>query len=98
MTTVPEAQTSEIKDRVTRMETRQLQMMEHLGMDTHGRKPKWLAEPTGYGVVDIPSMGCSVKDILAAIPEDYVWTVYVAFKGTIVTELRRTKTTLRRKA
>lgn len=106
MTTVLEAQVSESRDRLTRIETRQLQMMEHLGMDTHGRKPKWLIGGGGMGIVDLPSMGCSIKDILAAVPPDCVNTnVFIMFKGKVVTEVSfidRAKgeddRTLRRKA
>lgn len=90
-TTMPEAQVSEIRDRVTRIETRQLQMMEHLGMETQGRKPRWLVE-NDQGIIDLPSLGCSIKDILAAIPERLplivvTRSILVMFKGQVVTSL-----------
>lgn len=87
-TTVPEAYISEVRDRVTRIETRQLQMMDHLGMETQGRKPRWLVEKS-QGIIDLPSLGCSIKDITAVIPDG--WdneTILVMFKGELVTTLR----------
>lgn len=35
---------------------------------------------------------------MAAVPEDFTWVVYVVFKGVVITELQRTKTTIRQKA
>lgn len=66
-------------------------------MDHQGKKPTWVAEP-GYGIVNVPSFSCSIRDIMAAVPEDFTWVVYVVFKGVVITELQRTKTTIRQKA
>lgn len=94
MTTVPvEAAIQEIRDRVTRIETRQLGVMTHLGMEHQGRKPRWLTQDD-QGIIDLPSLGCSIKDILAAIPETIpdimkMRAILVMFKGNVVTTLYR---------
>jgi hypothetical protein len=82
----------EIRDRVTRIETRQLGIMTHLGMEHQGRKPEWLIQDD-QGIVNIPSLGCSIKDILAAVPTTvppivYWRTILVMFKGQVVTQLQ----------
>lgn len=56
----------EIKDRSRRMETRLTRFLEVQGFDTKTRKPVWT-----FGEVAIPSMECSIKDILDAVPKDW---------------------------
>jgi len=65
-----ESQIKEIGDRMRRLETRLTKFMETQGFETKSRRPVF--EPgESIGTVSIPSMGCSVKDILASISEDW---------------------------
>jgi hypothetical protein len=85
-------QIQEVRDRVMRIETRQLQMMEHLGMEHQGKKPEWLVEDD-QGIINLPILGCSIKDILAVVPETMpaiVWmrVVLIMFKGQVVAQLQ----------
>lgn len=53
----------EITDRMRRLETRFTKFMEIQGFDTKVRRPVFRD-----GVVEIPSMACSIHDILTSIP------------------------------
>lgn len=68
----------EIADRCRRMETRLTKFLEVQGFDTKVKKPEWLD-----GTIEIPSMSCSVKDILSVIPEgwDHDREIFVTHKG-----------------
>lgn len=58
--------TREIVERCRRIETRLTKFLESQGFDTHVKRPFW----NGKAVV-IPSLGCSVQDMLSAIPADH---------------------------
>jgi hypothetical protein len=57
----------EIQDRVRRLETRMTKWLEEQGFDTGVKRPTW--EPAG--IVQVPSMDCSLKHILSVIPGDW---------------------------
>lgn len=61
-----EIELREIKDRCRRMETRLTKFLESQGFETKVKRPTWRK-----GWVDIPSLECSVKDILSVVPEDW---------------------------
>lgn len=54
----------EIKDRCRRLETRLTKYLETQGFDTQRRMPLWK-----NGEIAIPSMECSVADIMSVIPK-----------------------------
>lgn len=56
----------EILERVRRMETRITELCHFLGLSTKSAKPTWSAE---QGSVIIPTDACSLRDILAAVPD-----------------------------
>ena len=56
-------QIKEIADRMRRLETRFTKFMELQGFDTKVRRPLF-----HDGVVEIPSLACSLQDILGVIP------------------------------
>jgi hypothetical protein len=77
----------EILDRVRRTETRVTKIGRALGIDVGGGKPEW---DDSEGRVTIPTPNCSIRDILAVIPEgrrafeidvyagdDYLLTLFV---------------------
>lgn len=84
-----EVELREIKDRCRRMETRLTKFLESQGFETKVKRPTWLR-----GVVAIPSLECSVKDILAAIPDDWPEEdgVIVAHHGVEVFDLYKPET------
>lgn len=55
----------EVKDRCRRIETRLTKYLEVQGFDTQRRMPVW----RDSGEIVIPSMDCSVADIMASIPK-----------------------------
>lgn len=57
----------EISDRCRRIETRLTKFLEGQGFETKAQKPEWKTA----GEIHIPSMSCSVKDILAVIPDSW---------------------------
>lgn len=57
----------ETLDRTRRIETRQASHLESIGFNTKTQRPVWYED----GSVVIPSMDCSIKDILAAVPPDH---------------------------
>jgi hypothetical protein len=57
----------EILDRSRRTETRVTIVANSMGLDTQAQRPVWCED----GSVSIPSMDCSVKDILATIPSHF---------------------------
>ncbi len=74
----------ETLERARRVETRITKLCQFLGFDTNTKKPHWSAE---QGTVIVPTDACSLRDILAASPEDefevwhkgrYVITLYKA--------------------
>lgn len=73
----------EMKDRLRRMETRFVQLAEHMGFDTEKKLPTFAA-----GQVQLPSMKTSLDDILAALPHSWDGEVAVWHKGVLVTRLR----------
>lgn len=62
----PPATFEEIGDRVRRIETRLTAYLTSKGFGTQTMRPVWFD-----GSMNIPSMDCSIKDILAAIPHGY---------------------------
>lgn len=63
----PPATIEEIGDRVRRIETRITSYLASIGFETKTQRPVWCED----GSVSIPSMDCSIKDILATIPTDF---------------------------
>jgi hypothetical protein len=58
----------EIGDRVRRIETRFTSYLASIGFETRTQRSVWDKD----GNISIPSMDCSIKDILAAVPADFV--------------------------
>ena len=70
----------ETLDRVRRFETRFTRYLANRKFDTKTEPPVWKD-----GVVEIPSMECSIASILEAIPESHVETdVEIYHKGNSV--------------
>lgn len=65
----PAASIEEIGDRVRRIETKLTSYFASIGFETRAQPPLWHDD----GVVSIPSMDCSVKDILASVPVNHTW-------------------------
>lgn len=57
---------NEIHERTRRIETRLTRFMESMGVDAGGKKPIW-----ADGAVVLPSLSCSVHQLMAAIPEGW---------------------------
>lgn len=74
----------ETLDRVRRIETRLTKYLEHIGFTTGAQRPAW-----HDGTIVLPSMDCSLKDTLAAIPHDWdpLRAVYVTHAGRDVSVL-----------
>ncbi len=66
MTDVSQEAIKEIQDRCRRMETRLTRFLEAQGFETGTMKPSWHG-----GVIKIPSPACSLKDMLAVVPDDW---------------------------
>ena len=68
----------EVKDRSRRIETRLTKLMEKMGLETHATKPVWQD-----GFVEVHSISTAIKDILEAIPDEYIGArVLVEHKGS----------------
>lgn len=78
---------SEIRDRMLRMETKLTELCNHMGL-AQGSKPAWQVDK-GYGVVGLPSLGCSIRDIVGVIPPGWADDTYVMFKGDCVMTIKR---------
>ncbi len=63
-------------DRLRRIETRVTKFLETQGFDTKVKRPSF-----DDGMLEIPSLQCAIKEILSAVPDDYVGTVTVTHKG-----------------
>lgn len=66
-------QMKELLDRVRRMETRLTAFLVAQGATTTTEKPEWQHNDQGYadsGAIHIPSLDCSLRTILAAVPKD----------------------------
>jgi hypothetical protein len=75
----------EIKDRARRIETRLTKFLESQGFDTQRKLPTCRGN-----VVSIPSMECSLADIMAAVPSPRVPgldSIVITHKGTTVAVL-----------
>lgn len=57
-------QIKEVVDRCRRIETRVTKFMEAQGFDTKVRRPEWHDD----GSIVVPSLACSIRDCLAAVP------------------------------
>lgn len=70
------------------METRLTKFLEVQGFETKVKKPVWRS-----GVVDIPSLECSIKDILAAVPDDWPDEdgIYVVHHGQEIADIYKVK-------
>lgn len=80
-----DANARECVQRTKRMETKLSKLMEHMGMAVAaGSLPKWDAG----GVVNIPSMDVSFKQILEAIPDDWTSSVLVLHNRTQVARVQ----------
>jgi hypothetical protein len=67
---------AETRTRVRRIETRLTSLMIQMGYDAKGQKPEFFRGPTppqqtSCGTVRVPSLDCSLRAILGAIPEDF---------------------------
>lgn len=69
------AQTKEVMDRMRRMETRMTRFLELQGFDTKVKRPVWEA-----GYVQVPSMACSLHDMLGAVPPEWPVDALVTVK------------------
>ena len=79
-----EEQAKEAIDRLRRIETRLVTLLRAMNVETGAALPLF-SDP---GVVAIPSMSCSVKDLLAVIPVDYLdCGVEVRHQGDLVAEV-----------
>lgn len=78
------AKDREVVDRLRRMETRLVRILEHLGINSQRQKPSF--EEDGIHIV---SMETSIADILAAIPDGTERHQYIAVshKGEVVTTI-----------
>lgn len=56
-------QMKEVADRTRRIETRLTRYLEKQGFDTQTQRPVWR-----NGQIDIPTMACSVHDVMAIVP------------------------------
>jgi exonuclease VII large subunit len=72
----------EILDRTRRIETRMTRFLEERGFDTKVQRPAW-----SDGVVTIPTLGASLKDILSVIPRRWTKEVEVECDGESVITL-----------
>lgn len=71
---------SEVKDRCRRIETRLTRFLESQGFDTQRKMPVCRGN-----VVHIPSMECSLADIMSVMPEGGTYkSVVVSHKGVTV--------------
>lgn len=70
-------QLHEIRDRTRRIETRLTKYLESVGFDTQTQRP--YVDDCGHIV--IPSLHCSLKDILAVLPDDGNDFVEVVHQG-----------------
>ncbi len=71
----------DVADRTRRIETRLVKYLEAQGHDTGAKRPVYR-----QGEVIIPSMACSIKDILEAIPQD-IQDVVIIYKDKQVATL-----------
>lgn len=79
----------EVRDRLRRMETRLVKLMEHMGFDSERKLPDFRTRPLGNdraGIVEVPSTMVSIEDIVNAIPKDWdpMQQVRVMHKGELV--------------
>lgn len=79
----------EVRDRLRRMETRLVKLMEHMGFDSERKLPDFKTQPLGserVGVIELPSILTSIEDIAKAIPDDWdpMLQVRVMHKGELV--------------
>jgi hypothetical protein len=56
----------EVVDRTRRIETRLTKYLEAQGFETQAQRPLWKD-----GTVHVPSPACSIKDILAVVPNEW---------------------------
>lgn len=57
---------NEVHDRMRRVETRLTKLCEAMGVDAGGKRPLW-----NDGVVVIPSLACSMHQVVLAVPSDW---------------------------
>jgi len=74
MNTMHEEHTKEILQRAIRIETRLTAYLESIGAPVNNMKPMWNSKTSA---VDIPSMDCSIGQIMATIPAGYKGDVYL---------------------
>ena len=79
----------EIRDRVTRIETRTTKYFEAQGFDTGVTRAKWLGKSPGWEVARIllPGPATSVKEILAVIPANHREDVDLYVGGELIASL-----------
>lgn len=75
-----EQRVKEIQDRCRRVETRLTRFLETQGFDTQRKMPIFRGN-----VVEVPSMECSIADIISVLPADIEYeTVWVTHQGVKV--------------
>lgn len=74
--------TTEILDRVIRMETRLMKYFKFAGFDGQGKRPEFVD-----GKLIAPSADCSLRDCVDAIPKDWNYPVEVFVGDDYLTTL-----------
>lgn len=72
---------NEVHERTRRIETRLTRLMESMGVDAGGKKPAW-----ADGAVVLPSLSCSVHQVLAVVPDSWDRTIplRIVMNGTVI--------------
>lgn len=73
-------------ERLRRIETRLTTLSIGLGIDTTTRKPIFAADE-GPATIQLPSIDCSMKSIVACIPPDWVGHIDVRLGDEVVTTI-----------
>ena len=86
MTNKPERdRIGEIQDRIRRIETRLTAWMQWSGFETQVQKSVWVSDPAG--TIEVPSRDVRLKDVLAAIPDDWCGPILIVHKGAPICRL-----------
>ena len=74
----------EMLSRTRRIETRLTQTMVALGIDTQAQQPTFEERPNACGLLSIPSLHTSIKQIMAALPAKWDGWVDIIHNGELV--------------
>jgi G:T-mismatch repair DNA endonuclease (very short patch repair protein) len=72
----------DIRDRLTRIETRLTKFMYAQGFDTQGTRARW----QGDGVIQIPSIDVTLRECIATVPKGYTDSILVKIEDDEVME------------